>query len=157
MPIIRNIKDGKITLKDGTGTPVTLELTFDGEFSFEGGIADSVRVRDRGGLGQVIDGDEQPYTWSLKAPAFYLLSDTGGAEDLSVREFMERAGEGAALVSVAPAGEKYAFNMNPDGTGKNETLAFGKCRCHARSFSESMDGNGFEVSGEAETMVPARA
>ena len=41
-------RDGKITLKDGTGTPVTLEVAYEeGNFSFDQTKSDRIVIRDR--------------------------------------------------------------------------------------------------------------
>ncbi|MHC4251876.1 MAG: hypothetical protein ACYS9X_22380 [Planctomycetota bacterium] len=158
--VTRQVKDGKITLKDGAAA--TLELGFDGEFTWSGGDYEKKRVRDRGALGEVLDGDAKPYQVSFKGKCKYILADTGAGEDLSPHEFLTKTGGASALTSTGPAGEAFAVDIdfevaNPDSSSKKETITFADFRLHEESFSESEDGNEISFSGEAETMTPARA
>ena len=158
----RTVKDGKITLKDGAGTPKTLELAFDGELSWSGGDYEKVRIRDRGALGEVRDGDAKPVSLSFKCKYLSILGDTGGGESVTPYEFLTKTGGCAGYASTGPTGEAHAANVefeiaNPDGSGKKETITFTEFRLHEYSFSESMDGDEESFSGEAESVASARA
>ena len=60
-------RDGKITLKDGTTpTPISLEVAYEeGNFSFDQTKSDRIVIRDRGTIGSVRKGDDQPITGSF--------------------------------------------------------------------------------------------
>ena len=54
-------RDGKITLIDGTGTPVTLEVSFEeGTLAFTPTKPAQVIIRDRHAISNVRRGDEEP-------------------------------------------------------------------------------------------------
>ena len=71
-------RDGIITLKDGTGTPVTLEISYEeGNFTFDVAKEDQTVIRDRGTIVTVRKGDEQPITGSFNA---YMRQFTDNSE-----------------------------------------------------------------------------
>lgn len=156
----RTVKDGKLTLKDGDSH--TLELSFDGEVAWGGGDYEKVRIRDRGALGEVRDGDAKPVSLSFKCKYLAILADTGGGESVTLYEFLTRTGGASAYTSTGGTGQAYAVDIdfeiaNPDSSGKKETLTFSDFRLHDYGFSEAMDGDEESVSGEAESVASVRA
>jgi hypothetical protein len=145
-------RDGKITLKDGTGTPVTLEVAYEeGNFSFDQTKSDRIVIRDRGTIGSVRRGDDQPITGSFTIYMRQFTSSSAG----SVLDFINKTGSYSANVSVSSAvsTDEYAINIEfeVDGTAVGDsdgdtTATFDTCICLA-AFSEG-DPNQITVSFE---------
>ena len=84
-------RDGVITLKDGTGTPVTLEVAYEeGNLTFDTPKAAQTVIRDRGTISTVRKGDDEP-TASGSFSA-YFRQFTDGSEAGSILDFINQTG-----------------------------------------------------------------
>ena len=96
-------RDGKITLKDGTGTPVTLDIAYEeGTFTFTPTKPAQVIIRDRHQITNVRRGDEEPAS--------------SGSFSLFLRQFTDGSEAGAALDFVNKTGF-YSGNISSGATG----------------------------------------
>jgi hypothetical protein len=146
-------RDGKITLKDGTSpTAVTLEVAYEeGNFAFDQTKSDRIVIRDRGTIGSVRKGDDQPISGSFTIYMRQFTSATAG----SVLDFINKTGSYSSNASVSStvATDEYAINIefevDGDAVGDDDgdtTATFDTCICTA-SFSEG-DPNTINVSFE---------
>ncbi len=79
---VKTKRDGKITLSDGTGTPITLEVAYEGEGSFSSGEERSERIPiyDRGTVVGVRRGNDAPFqTATFEFNLRALTDDTHGS------------------------------------------------------------------------------
>lgn len=146
-------RDGKITLKDGTSpTPISLEVAYEeGNFSFDQTKSDRIVIRDRGTIGSVRRGDDQPITGSFTIYMRQFTSASAG----SVLDFINKTGSYSSNVSSdsTVSTDEYAINIefevDGDAVGDDDgdtTATFDTCICTA-SFSEG-DPNTINVSFE---------
>jgi len=146
-------RDGKITLKDGTSpTPIQLEVAYEeGNFSFDQTKADRIVIRDRGTIGSVRKGDDQPITGSFTIYMRQFTSASAG----SVLDFINKTGSYSANVSASSSvsTDEYSINIvfevDGDAVGDDDgdtTATFDTCICLA-SFAEG-DPNQITVSFE---------
>ena len=84
-------RDGVIQLRDGTGSPVTLDIAYEeGNFTFSQPQRFSeLVIMDRGNFSTVRKQDEQAITGSFSA---YFRQFTDGSEAGSLRDFILGAG-----------------------------------------------------------------
>ena len=146
-------RDGVIKLRDGT-TPTPVSLTVDyeeGNFSFDQTKADRIVIRDRGTIGSVRKGDDQPITGSFTIYMRQFTSASAG----SVLDFINKTGSYSSNVSSSStvSTDEYAINIvfEVDGDAVGDTdgdtiATFDTCICTA-SFSEG-DPNTINVSFE---------
>ena len=131
-------RDGKITLKDGTGTPVTLEVAYEeGNFTFTPTKAAQVIIRDRHAITNVRRGDEEPS--ASGSFSIYLREFTDSAQAGSVLDFVNKTGSYASNVSTGASGspqiEEYCINIEytVEGLALNDdadhTATLTKCIC----------------------------
>ena len=146
-------RDGKITLKDGTSpTPISLEVAYEeGNFSFDQTKSDRIVIRDRGTIGSVRKGDDQPITGSFTIFMRQFTSTSAG----SVLDFINKTGNYHTNVSASSSvsTDEYSINIefevDGDAVGDTDgdtTAIFDTCICTA-SFSEG-DPNTINVSFE---------
>ena len=146
-------RDGKITLKDGTTpTPVSLVVAYEeGNFSFDQTKSDRIVIRDRGTIGSVRRGDDQPITGSFTIYMRQFTSASAG----SVLDFINKTGSYSANVSSdsTVSTDEYAINIefevDGDAVGDDDgdtTATFDTCICTA-SFAEG-DPNQITVNFE---------
>lgn len=118
-------RDGKITLKDGSGVAVTLEVQYEeGNLSFDiTKPADQTVIRDRGTIVTVRKGDDQPAaTGSFSAFMRQFTSSSAG----SILDFVNATGAYTTNESVArfdkgriPVLEHYAIDIQFDVEGSD--------------------------------------
>jgi len=137
-------RDGLITLIDGTGVPVTLEVAYeDGNFTFSDPQQFSeLVVMDRGNFAAIRKQDEQAKTGSF---SFHFRQFTDGSEAGSVRDFINQTGNYSGNTSTGGAGvpyiEHYCIDIKytADGTtfgdDGDHTVTLAKCVC-SLDFSE---------------------
>lgn len=146
-------RDGKITLKDGTSpTAISLEVAYEeGNFTFDQTKSDRIVIRDRGTIGSVRKGDDQPISGSFTIYMRQFTSASAG----SVLDFINKTGSYSSNASVSStvATDEYAINIefevDGDAVGDDDgdtTATFDTCICTA-SFSEG-DPNTINVSFE---------
>lgn len=146
-------RDGKIILKDGTGSPVTLEIAYEeGNFSFSQPQQFSeLVIMDRGNFTTVRRQDEQAITGTF---SFYFRQFTDGTEAGSVRDFINKSGFYSANISTGASGvpyvEHFAIDMEYTAEGTDfgddadHTVTLSKCVA-SLDFSEG-DPSGFSLS-----------
>lgn len=135
-------RDAALTLKDGTGVPVTLVVAYEeGNMTFDQPLDDQTVIRSRSVIKTVRKSDEQPITGSF---TFFFReftsSDAGG-----VRDFVTGSNAYSANISTGTAGtpyvEHYCVDIQFDvegtdlGDSKDHVATFSKCVC-SLSFSE---------------------
>jgi hypothetical protein len=146
-------RDGVIKLRDGTTpTPVSLTVSYEeGNFSFDQTKSDRIVIRDRGTIGSVRRGDDQPITGSFTIYMRQFTSASAG----SVLDFINKTGSYSSNVSSSSAvsTDEYAINIifevDGDAVGDDDgdTIAtFDTCICLA-AFSEG-DPNQITISFE---------
>lgn len=99
-------RDGVITLKDATGTPVTLQIAYEeGNLTFDTPKAAQTVIRDRGTISTVRKGDDEPAaSGSFSA---YFRQFTDGSELGSILDFINKSGAYAANVSTGTSGTPF--------------------------------------------------
>ena len=136
-------RDGTITLLDGTGTPVTLDVAYeDGNFTFSDPQQFSeLVVMDRGNFAAVRKQDEQAKTGSF---SFHFRQFTDGVNAGSVRDFINASGAYSGNVSTGLSGvpfiEHYTIDIkytadSPDTGEADHVVTLAKCIC-SLDFSE---------------------
>ena len=132
-------RDGSIELRDGTGSPVTLTVSYeDGNFSFSQPVQFSeLVIMDRGTITTVRRQDEQPITGSFN---FYFRQFTDGSEAGSVRDFIRGEANYSANISTGTAGAPYVEQFCIDikytaegtdfGDSADSTVTLSKCVCN---------------------------
>lgn len=132
-------RDGVIQLRDGTGSPVTLDVSYeDGNFSFSQPVQFSeLVIMDRGTITTVRSQDEQPITGSFN---FYFRQFTDGSEAGSVRDFIRADGAYAGNISTGRTGSpfveqytidlKYTAEGTDLGDSADHTVTLSKCVCN---------------------------
>lgn len=135
-------RDGLITLLDGTGTPVTLDVAYeDGNFTFSDPQQYSeLVVMDRGNFAAIRKQDEQAktgsFTFHFRA---FTSADAGG-----VRDFINATGAYSANLSTGLSGvpyvEHYTIDIkytadSPDVAEADHVVTLKKCVC-SLDFSE---------------------
>jgi hypothetical protein len=98
---VKNFRDGKITIKDGTGTPLTYEVTYEpGDFTLTDPRYNYTTVLDRGEVGASAGGvrktNKEPGSFSFSG---YLLVATD-SNDLNLIDAIKGTGAAAAWVST---------------------------------------------------------
>ena len=127
-------KDGVLSLLDGTGSPVILEVAYEeGNFSFETPVRDEVVVRDRGSITTVRQGDEQPITGSFN---FFMRQFTDSSNAGSIQNFITGTGAYSSNVSTGIAGSIFVEHYSIDIQYRAEGTAFGDDSDHQAQFSK---------------------
>ena len=132
--IVKNLTDGQLTLKDGTGSPVTLVVGFDmGDFTVSG-LAQSLHevaaYESRGTFKSA-----RRTTRRYPSGSFSLmLTDITDGTDQTVIDFLLKQGSYAANVSTL-AGDVYCVDLQLDvegtdlGDSADHQIALSKCHC----------------------------
>jgi hypothetical protein len=146
-------RDGKITLKDGSGVPVTLEIAYeDGNFSFsQPQRYGELVVMDRGNISAVRKQDEQIITGSFSCN---MREFTDAVNPGSVRDFLLQSGfysgNTSTGLSGAPMIEHYCVDIDFDvegtdfGDDADHKVTLAKCICSI-DFAEG-DPSSFTIN-----------
>lgn len=130
-------RDGKITLVDGSATPVTLEIAFeDGNFSFSQPQSHSELVlMDRGQFSVIRKQDQQAITGSF---GFHFREFTSASVG-GVRDFINKVNAYSSNASTGISGtpfiEHYAIDIKYEAEGtdfnddKDHSVTLSKCVC----------------------------
>lgn len=153
---VKNLRDGKITIKDGTGTPNTVELTCDnGLLEFDEAF-NNVPIYDRAALDHWRKGRDEPKSVSFEVDFSEYQSDTGGS-DVTPAEALKQAGNASGWASVASSGDycvDLEFQIAAVDSGEvTEILTFGKFVADSIAFSEGEEKDTLRVEGRAFTLV----
>ena len=146
-------RDGVITLKDGTGVAVELEIAYEeGNLTFDTPKAAQTVIRDRGTISTVRKGDDEP-TASGSFSAFF-RQFTDGSEAGSILDFINQTGNYSSNTSTGSTGtpfvEFYCIDIvyQVDATSLGDDAAtsatLSKCVCTA-SFTEG-DPSSFTIN-----------
>ena len=134
MPVTKNLNDGSITLKDGTGTPISVTATFDaGTFTVSGLkriLQETVAYETRGVLNSL------RYTSRVYPTGSFTLhlTDFTGAGSGDVVDAIMKAGDFASAVSTR-SGEVYTLDITftVEGTdhsdGADHDFTLEDCEC----------------------------
>lgn len=163
----RNLTDGTLTVKDGTGTPKQLAVVMDsGELDFEIMEPTKAPVHNRKEIVSVREGRKQLHPVTFKCGFDFLQGDTAGSTP-SLHEALKGYGlatsSGWVTVGTAASGSSYCTNIifeivSPAGvaTEKAETVTIGKFHLTSFKVVEGESQNNVEVKGLAETITSAR-
>ena len=131
-------RDSKINLKDGTGTPVELEIAFEeGNFQFTPTKPEQVIIRDRHAISNIRRGNEEAS--ASGSFTIYLRQFTEASEAGSAVDFVNKTGFYASNVSTGSTGtpriEEYCIDIEfvVEGTDlgddNDHTATLTKCIC----------------------------
>jgi len=146
-------RDGVITLKDGTGTPVELIIAYEeGNLTFDTPKAAQTVIRDRGVISTIRKGDDEPVaSGSFTA---YFRQFTDGAEAGSILDFVNKTGHYVSNISTGLTGTpfvefycvslEYVIDATALGDASATTATLTKCVCTA-SFTEG-DPSSFTIN-----------
>ena len=151
--VVKNYRDGLITLASGGGSPITLTVQYEnGDFSLTGsnqGNYDITKYLDRGDLGSVRKTARSFPTGSFSAH----LTELSDATNLTLWDAVNRTGAFAAAVSTLGANaDVYTLNIvltiegTQFGDATDHVLTLNDCRCSI-DVSEG-DPDSFSLSFE---------
>lgn len=153
--IVKNYRDGTITLTTGGGSPITLTVQYEnGDFSLTGansgaGSYEITKYLDRGDLGTVRRTTRSFPTGSFSAH----LTDLSDATSNTLWDAVNRTGSFAAAVSTLGANsDVYTVNLSLSiegttlGEAADHVLTMNDCRCSI-DVSEG-DPDSFSISFE---------
>jgi hypothetical protein len=161
--ITRNLRDGELVIKDGSGTPKTLTVILD-----EGDLTwtqrqRTIEVKDRGSIaaGHTRPGDEESVSLSFTARWTQLLGKSHDSGDpLQLYEMlMFLSGSGVASTSTAGEQKTLTFEftvLDPAGAA-SEKLTFNKVYRETLTMSEGDDANLIAFTGRAFVTQPSVA
>lgn len=152
--IIKNFRDGTITLEDATGTPISMTLALEaGDFSVDGfsqGVKsyETTDYTDRGEYATSRKTNQTFPSFSLTAH----MSDLSDATDRSLFDIVTKGGAWASGVStLGPAADVWAIKITltiegtDHGDSADHVFSMDDCICEI-SFAEG-DPNSFSLSG----------
>ena len=147
-------RDAVLTLRDGTGSPVTLEIAYEeGNVTFDTPKEAQTVIRDRGVITTIRKGDSEPAATGSFSAFFRQFTD--GAEAGSMLDFINKTGHYASNVSTGLAGSPFvefycidlAYRVDASSVDAAETAhqaTLSKCVCTA-SFTEG-DPSSFTIN-----------
>lgn len=155
--ITRNLRDGQIKLKDGTGTPLSVTLTLEsGDLSWSVKQV-GIQVLDRGVLDHVRLGDQQPVALSFTIKVDRVHEATS---PVTVYNAFKKTGAAATWVSVGASHEVFMLKveftvLDPAGGGAdNEVITFNRVYYEEMNYSEGDETNTLEFSGVDHETAP---
>lgn len=160
----RNLTDGVLVVKDGTGSPKTLTVVLDqGELKFSKKRKVDP-VYNRGAIAAVREGRAQMHDVSMKVAFDFLSGDTSGTVP-SLKEALY--GDGLALSQTwvgtdAAAGSAYCVNMtltiaSPKSGEKGEVITFTKFYIESYDLTEGETANMADIKGKCISITSTRA
>lgn len=156
MATIRTLRDATITLIDGSGTPKTLALTFDGSLYFRI-TRQNVAISHRGTLDRWVDGGEATCEVRFEGAYEYLSwYDPDGETLYDALNGVESADDWA---TTATKGDVYCLTLrvdmaDPTGNVEPERLTFSQFVMDSIEFVEDEAGNRLFVTGRALVAAP---
>lgn len=150
--LTRNLRDGEVIIKDGTGSPKSLTLILDeGDLKFDV-PTNTIEVKDRGSIadGHTRKGDEeaQPISYTVKMRELLGKSISAG-ESYAFYEFINN--HGSLLTSTSQVGEQFTLShqftvVDPQGA-RTEKITFGKVYKRSMNVAEGSDYNTISYDG----------
>ncbi|QDT52161.1 hypothetical protein Pan44_01700 [Caulifigura coniformis] len=158
--LTRNLRDGELVIKDGSGTPKTLTVLLDeGDLSWTQRQR-TIEVKDRGSIaaGHLRKGDDESVQLSFTARWTQLLGKSANpADPLQLYEtLMFTAGSGIASTSSPGQQETLTFEftvVDPAGTA-SEKIVFHKVYRETLTMSEGDDSNAIAFTGRSFATAP---
>ena len=154
MPLTRNLRDGELTLTDGSGTDLVVLLD-DGDLSWTETV-NTVEILDRGSIaaGHTRPGDDVPVDLSFTAKWTQLVAADGDPSTLY--EFLTVSDP---VASTSAAGEQKTITLefaitDPAG-GPTERVRFDRVYRQSLTMSEGDDANRIAFSGRSFMPRPA--
>lgn len=151
--ITRNLRNGTLVLKDGSGSPKTLTVALD-----EGDLRwierqQTIEILDRGVLDHTRPGDQLPVDLSFSAKWTQLLgkeADSGNA--LQLYEFLHGL-SATGVVSTSPTGQQFTltfeFTVADPASSNDELITFTKVFRQSLTMNEADRANLITFSGRA--------
>lgn len=162
MAVTRNLRDGSIIIKDGSGSPKTLTIPIsEGDFAFTVNKPTFV-VMNRGVIDSRKSGDQTPTDISFSSKFEQWSYASGASTGLSVRDVIDgtAAAVAAGWVSTDACGPwsvTIEFRIaDPCNAGHYEALTFSKFHADSVQFKEGNEYNTLSLSGRALVPEPAR-
>jgi|TARA_B100001250_G_C19595612_1_gene698283 hypothetical protein len=133
-------RDGVIQLRDGTGSPVTLDVAYeDGNFSFSQPQEFSeLVIMDRGSFSAIRRQDEQAITGSF---SFHFRQFADSGEAGSIRDFVNKSGFYSGNISTGTTGTPYVEHYCVDIRYTAEGTDFGDDADHVVTLSKCVVGS----------------
>ena len=158
----KNLSNGAITFKDGTGTPKVCDLEVEeGDLEYVIKPKEGIPVLDRGKLRHFTSGPENPVTFSMTVKYRELGSRTTSGSVISPYDFVTKSGGGSALISTSPVGPftfTMEFKIETEATvaadDQDELLSFAKCHVDEISFKEGAEYSTLRIVGKALITAP---
>jgi hypothetical protein len=157
----RNLRNGLLILRDGTGTPNELQIPIqDGDLSFT--VAKpTFTIRNRGKIDHRRDGDEteMQISFSFKFEQWsYNNANTGiSPSDVLLKQGGASAWNSTDPVACGPWAIDLVFRIHVPCTPTSyEQLVFPKFHAESLQFSEAAEANTIQVSGSSLAFVPTR-
>jgi hypothetical protein len=157
----RNLRDGNLVIRDGTGTPNTLDIPIDnGDLSFTESMP-TTTIKNRGRLDHRRAGDEMEMEVSFSVKFTQYAYASGASTGVGVVDALKKTNGASAWVSTHDACSPYSvdlvFNIiDPSDTTKQETLVFPKFHAESIQFSEGDEADTLQVSGRSFATQPTR-
>jgi len=135
-----------VTVKDGTGTPITATLgPGPGNLQFgsleEAGTA-AVKILNRGDFQELVYGEDNEIPFSITC---HMVGDQTGE---SITDAINKTGNFASAVTKDPGGVVYSLDLTLTGTRGAVSFVYTFSNCRLKySFSESLDGNKLNITG----------
>ena len=161
--IVRNLRDGELVIKDGSGTPKSLTVVLDeGDLSWTQ-RTNTIEVKDRGSIadGHTRKGDEESVSLSFTAKWTQLIGKSVNSGDpLQLYEMLMFA-SGAGIASTSDDGEqdtlKFEFTIVDPAGNASEKVTFAKVYRESLTMSEGNEANVISFTGRDFESAPAVA
>lgn len=128
--ITRNLRDGQLVIKDGTGAPLTMTVTLDeGDLSWTE-HRETLEIVDRNILDHTRPGRERPVDLQFSAKWTQLVGKSvASGNPLQLYEFLQ-ALSGTGVLSTGQAGEQltlqFEFTVTDPQSNNSELITFAK-------------------------------
>ena len=160
--IVRNLRDGELTIKDGT-TPTPLSLTVvldEGDLNWTE-KSNTIEVKDRGSIseGHTRPGEEESVSLSFSAKWTQLIGKSVESTDpLQLYEFLMMA-SGTDVVSTSTEGEQQTLQLEfvvyDPAQSSSEKVTFQKVYRESITMSEGNDFNLISFNGRDFETAPS--
>lgn len=153
--IVRNLRDGELTIKDGDSKSMTVLLD-QGDLSWTQRLQ-TIEIKDRGSIanGHLRKGDEESVALSFSARWTQLISASG--DPLQLYEMLSFR-SASSLTSTSTAGEQqtltFEFTVTDPKGAASEKIVFSKVYRETLTMSEGDEANTIAFTGKAFQTAP---